>query len=84
MHKLIHNHKNDNHSIWVKIVITLLGMSLLVLFFGVTGIIENKSPENLASLNSLSTSFITYFEYHALIITGALGFTLAVWFMEHH
>jgi len=50
-------------------------ISALLVFFGVNGIIENKSPENLASLSILGNSFIENFEYHVLIFAGAFGVT---------
>ncbi|MCU7938315.1 MAG: hypothetical protein KZQ64_08710 [gamma proteobacterium symbiont of Bathyaustriella thionipta] len=63
-----------------RIIFTL---SLFMLFTGVYGIIEHKSPDNLSSLMILGSGFITYFEYHALIIFGALCFTFSICFMRN-
>lgn len=83
MYKQLHDIMNIGHETFSKIVYTILfTLSLFVIFFGISGIIEHKSPENLASLTTLSSGFITYFEYHALIIFGALCFTFSMWFMR--
>lgn len=83
MYKQYHNIMNIGHGSFLKTVHTILfTLSLFVIFFGVSGIIEHKSPENLASLTTLGSGFITYFEYHALIIFGALCFTFSLWFMR--
>ena len=83
MYKQFHDISNFVHGFFSKTVYTMFfALSLLVIFFGVSGIIEHKSPENLASLASLGSGFITHFEYHALIIFGALCFTFSIWFMR--
>ena len=83
MYKKRHNIMNISHESFSRIIYTILALSLFVIFFGVSGIIEHKSPDNLASLTTLSSAFITYFKYHILIICGALCFTFAVWFMRN-
>ena len=84
MHKLIHHQHKHNDSFWPTIIFVVLGMSLLMLFLGVAGIVEHKTPESMANITTLTSSFFYYFEYHILIISGALGFTFAAWLMEHH
>ena len=81
---MIHNYEaiTINHDTALKVFSSFfLILSLLVIFFGVSGIIEHKSPEDLASLSILSSSFIHYFEYHALIIVGALSLTFSMYFL---
>lgn len=57
-------------------------LSVSMIFIGVSGIIEFKSPDSLGSLAMLSSAFFNHFEYHVLIILGALIFTLSVWFIR--
>ncbi|MCU7834286.1 MAG: hypothetical protein KZQ83_03450 [gamma proteobacterium symbiont of Taylorina sp.] len=66
----------------LKIILAIFMLSFVTLFFGVSGIIEHKSPADIASLTLLGSSFMSYFEYHALIIIGALSLTLSIWFLE--
>ncbi|MCW8929584.1 MAG: hypothetical protein OQL19_05020 [Gammaproteobacteria bacterium] len=85
MYKKHHNLMNSSHEHYPKSIHTiLLFLSVLVIFLGVSGIIEHKSPENLATLSTLSSGFFTYFEYHLLIISGALSLTFSMWFMKNH
>lgn len=85
-HRLSSNHPfNLNHAIHDETFSNVIGaifsiLSLFMIYIGVSGIIEYKSPEYLASLATLSSGFMMYFEHHALIIFGALGFTFSVWF----
>lgn len=69
------------HVLFSKTIATSFTLSLLIIFLGVSGIIEHKSPEEISSLTTLSTSFFSNLKYHALIIIGALCFTFSVWFM---
>ena len=62
-----------------KTIITAFALSLLVIFLGVAGIIEHKSPAEISTLTTLSSSFLNNLTYHALIIIGALCFTFSVW-----
>ena len=64
-------------------LIPLLLFSLLLLYIGVTGIIENKSPENLSSVGVIMAGFFTYFKYHVLILAGALALTFSVWLFSN-
>ena len=64
-------------------VIILMLISIFILFFGVFGIVENKTPRNLESISTLGISFITYIEYNMMIFMGALGITLAAWFTQN-
>jgi len=83
MYKQLHDSINIGREPLPKIVYTiLLTLSLFVIFYGVSGIIEHKSPENLASIVTLSYSFINYIEYHALIFFGALCFTFSASFIR--
>ncbi len=84
MYHSFHDLIDIGYRAFTKMIYSIPVLSLLFIFCGVSGIIEHKSPENIASLTTLSTGFITYFEYHALIIIGALCFTLAIWPMEKH
>lgn len=78
MYNQFHDNMNIGYEPFSRIVYSiLLALSFLVIFFGVSGIIEHKSPENLESIASLSFGFINYIEYHALIIFGALCFTFS-------
>ena len=60
-------------------LLPLLLISLILLYAGVTGIIENKSPENLSSVWITMVGFFTYIQYHLLILAGALSFTFVIW-----
>ena len=64
-------------------LIPLLLFSLLLLYIGVTGIIENKSPENLSSVGVVMAGFFTYIKYHVLIMAGALTFTFSIWLFSN-
>jgi len=64
-----------------KIAILLIPLPLFMLFTGTEGIIEKDSPENLASISSLSYSFFNSFGMHILILSGALGVTFLIWFI---
>ncbi len=67
-----------------KLVVFLLPLPLILLIMGTAGIIKNDSPDNLASMRSMTQSFFNYFELHTLIIMGALGITLIVWFITRN
>lgn len=82
MYKQHNNIINIAQKSFLKIIYPIIALSLFIIFFGVSGIIEHKSPDNLASLATLGSGFITYFEYHVLIICGALSVTFAVWFVR--
>jgi len=82
MHKLSHHQHDHDDSLWPAVIFVILGMSFLILSFGVSGIVENKTPESMATIGTLTSSFFQYIEYHALIVTGALGFIFAAWLME--
>ena len=60
-------------------LLPLLLISLVLLYAGVTGIIENKSPENLSSVWVTMVGFFTFIQYHLLILAGALAFTFGTW-----
>jgi len=84
MQKLSYKKTKIDKAFWFKSVPALFMLSIIILTLGILGLIENKSPTNLASLNTLSSSFITYFEYHIMVIIGALIFTLRVWINRHY
>jgi hypothetical protein len=71
--------QNSTSKLFISI---LLVVSVLTLFFGIFNLIENKSPEYLASIQTLSLSFVTYFKYHIMVIAGAFGITLSIWLNE--
>ena len=79
MHKKL-NILDTSHVLFSKTIVISFALSLLVIFLGVAGIIEHKSPAEISSLTTLSTSFLNDLKYHALIIIGALFFTFSVWF----
>lgn len=64
-----------------KLTILLIPLPIFMLIIGIEGIIEQNSPENLASLGTVGTSFISLLGVHSLIIAGALGVTFIVWFL---
>lgn len=57
----------------------LLLFSLVLLYAGVSGIIENKSPANLSSMWITMVGFFNYIQYHLMILAGALAFTFGIW-----
>jgi hypothetical protein len=60
-------------------LLPFLLISLVLLYSGVTGIIENASPENLSSVGVTMVGFFAYIQYHLLILGGALAFTFGIW-----
>lgn len=64
-------------------LLPLLLFSLVLLYAGVAGIIENKSPESLASVWATMVGFFTYIQYHLLILAGALAFTFGIWLFSN-
>lgn len=84
MHKLNEHRHQSDQALWYKVSFFLLGCSLLSLFFGVAGIVEHKSPASMANMGTLANGFFSLFEYHLLIMTGALGSTFSVWLMDRH
>lgn len=76
-HKIL----GTGHVLFSKTIVISFTLSLLVIFLGVSGIIEHKSPAEISSLTTLSSSFLSNIKYHALIIIGAMCFTFSVWFM---
>ncbi len=79
MPKSINYFKNDHYKFFTKLIYACFALSVLVIFLGVAGIIEHKSPQNMENVVTLSAGFITHFEYHLLILLGALIFTFAAW-----
>lgn len=67
-----------------KIVILLIPIPLFMLITGTEGIIENDSPENLATLNSLGANFFNSYEMHTLIFSGAFGITFIIWLVTRN
>ena len=76
---MIKLHSNQNSTIRFFIIMILLILSAFALLYGLQSLIEHKSPDDLASISALGFSFITYFNYHFLIILGALGISLSCW-----
>ena len=64
-----------------KITILLIPLPLFMLFTGIKGIIEQESPNNLASLSSVSSGFFNSIDMHSLIFIGAFGVTFIIWFL---
>ncbi|MDX2504506.1 MAG: hypothetical protein QNL62_08525 [Gammaproteobacteria bacterium] len=67
-----------------KIAIILIPLPLFMLFTGIEGIINNDSPEILATFGSLGFGFFNSFEMHTLIIAGAFGVTFLIWFVTRN
>lgn len=64
-----------------KLLIILLPLPFFMVFLGTQGIIEENSPDSLANFNAMSSGFFDSLGMHALIILGALGITLIIWFI---
>lgn len=64
-----------------KIAILFIPLPLFMLFSGTTGIIEKESPEHLATISTMGSSFFNSLGMHSLIIAGAFGITVIVWFI---
>jgi hypothetical protein len=64
-----------------KLLILILPLPFFMVFLGTQGIIEENSPDNLANFNAMSSGFFDSLGMHALIILGALGITLIIWFI---
>lgn len=67
-----------------KLTVLILPLPIFMLITGIAGIIEQQSPENLASLSSVGSGFFSFLEMHFLIIAGALGVTFIVWFLTRN
>ncbi len=67
-----------------KLTILLVPIPLFMLIIGIEGLIEQQSPENLASLGSVGSGFFNSLEMHSLIIIGALGVTFIIWFLTRN
>ena len=65
-------------------ILLLYGISVFIIFMGVWGIIEYKSPVNLSTFPSLLEAFFANIQYHLLIIFGALIFTLSTWLASNN
>lgn len=84
MYKFFHEYENLNREPFSKIIYTLLFvLSVFMIFLGVSGIIEHKSPTSLASMATLSSDFFVHIKYHVLIISGALCFTFTACFIRN-
>ncbi len=70
--------------IFEKLIILLMPIPLFMLFTGIEGLIEQESPENLASLGTIGSGFLNFLEMHSLIIIGALGITFIIWFLTRN
>lgn len=75
--------KNKNFEI-ILLEKALYPLALLMLYTGTSGIIENNSPDSLATISTLGQSFFTYIQYHSLILSGSIALTFAVWLSAHH
>jgi hypothetical protein len=58
-----------------KLTLLMIPLPVFMLITGIGGLIEQESPENLASLGSIGSGFFSFIEMHSLIITGAFGVT---------
>lgn len=67
-----------------KVAVFLIPLPLFMLFSGTIGIIENETPDSLANMGSMGSSFFTFMDMHALIIAGAFGVTFIIWFVTRN
>ncbi|MCW8931327.1 MAG: hypothetical protein OQL19_13945 [Gammaproteobacteria bacterium] len=67
-----------------KLTIVLIPLPVYMLIKGIEGIIEQESPESLASLGAVSSGFFNSLDMHSLIFLGALGLTFIVWFLTRN
>jgi len=79
LNKLIAKLAPSLRHILEKIAILFVPLPLFMLFSGTTGIIEKNSPEHLATISSMGSSFFNSFEMHSLILAGAFGITFIIW-----
>jgi len=79
MLRKMNNLKDSNYTLFLTTVYIGFVLSFMLVVFGVSGIIEFKSPENLSTITTLAEGFVYHFEYHILIIAGALCFTYFLW-----
>ena len=73
-----------NHPISLTAISILFLVSLFTLSSGVIGLVENKTPLDLGSLQMLSSSFFRYIEYHAMIFLGGISLTITSWFLQQY
>ena len=72
------------HHLLKKITMLLILLPLFMLISGIKGIIEQESPDNLASLGSVGSAFLNFIDMHVLIIAGAFGVTFIIWFLTRN
>ena len=83
MFNLNHNREIKSKSLELTFMMSFLMASIIMFVYGISGIIEHKSPHNLQSALTLMGGFIMYFEYHLMIILGALGSTFSIWYFKN-
>jgi len=64
-----------------KIIVFFIPLPLFLLGTGISGIINDESPESLASINTMGMGFIDHINMHTLIFLGAFGITFIIWFI---
>lgn len=67
-----------------KLTILIIPLPLFMLITGIAGIIEQESPESLASIGAIGSGFFNSFDMHFLIILGAFGVTFIIWFLTRN
>lgn len=77
--KLIVKRSPSFQHILEKIALLFIPFPLLMVYAGTLGIIENDTPDSLASIASMGSSFLNFFEMHTLIIAGSFGVTFIIW-----
>ena len=84
MNKLNAPITKKNHSLSLTTISIFFLLSIFTLSSGVIGIVENKTPLDLGSVQMLSSSFIRYIEYHAMIFLGGISLTITSWFLQQY
>lgn len=80
LHDLVTQLKHLLKTFFRTIVLLFLPVSVYLLFSGINAMILQNSPDNLASISSLGYSFFAFLDLHSMILLGALGITLVIWF----
>jgi len=63
-----------------KLMVFLLPIPMFFLISGTNGIIRQANPFEMTAISSTLTELSNHFEMHFLILSGALCFTLMLWF----
>lgn len=72
------------HQLLKNVLILLIPLPLLMLVVGTEGLIEQESPDSLASLSTIGTGFFNFLDMHSLILLGAFGVTFIIWLLTRN